>query len=196
MKDISLYSRREFTKTFVFGLGGASLLFNCSEKISRWRYFTEGEAELVVAICEQIIPADQDPGATDAFVVNFIDKQLISHYERHQNMYRVCLGAFQKSTNTLFGKNFQSLDWETQTTMLKQTEQGDVPGEHWAPYSPGQFFRMIRDHSMQGFYGNPRHGGNKDFASYRMIGMSYPQIIGQNRYRWLPDTKVNQLEFK
>jgi gluconate 2-dehydrogenase gamma chain len=80
--------------------------------------------------------------------------------------------------------------------MLEQTEQGDLPGEHWTPYSPGQFFRMIRDHTMQGFYGNPRHGGNKDFASYRMIGMSYPQIIGQNRYRWLPDTKVNQLEFK
>ncbi|MBD3274562.1 MAG: hypothetical protein GF372_04590, partial [Candidatus Marinimicrobia bacterium] len=53
-------------KTFLCGLGGASLLFNCTDTLSRWRYFTEQEAELVIAICEQIIPADEDPGATDA----------------------------------------------------------------------------------------------------------------------------------
>ena len=35
---------------------------------------------------------------------------------------------------------------------------------------------------MQGFYGSPRHGGNKDYASYRMLGLDYPNIIGQNRY--------------
>ena len=35
---------------------------------------------------------------------------------------------------------------------------------------------------MQGFYGSPRHGGNKDYVSYRMLGLEYPDIIGQNRY--------------
>jgi len=34
---------------------------------------------------------------------------------------------------------------------------------------------------MQGFYGNPRHGGNRDYASYRMLGLDYPQLVGQDR---------------
>jgi gluconate 2-dehydrogenase gamma chain len=38
---------------------------------------------------------------------------------------------------------------------------------------------------MQGYYGSPRHGGNKNFISYKMIGLDEPQIIGENR-----DTKI------
>jgi gluconate 2-dehydrogenase gamma chain len=36
---------------------------------------------------------------------------------------------------------------------------------------------------MQGFYGSPRHGGNRDYLSYRMLGIDYPQVIGRNRPR-------------
>ena len=36
---------------------------------------------------------------------------------------------------------------------------------------------------MQGFYGSPRHGGNRNYASYRMLGLEYPPVLGQNRYR-------------
>jgi gluconate 2-dehydrogenase gamma chain len=32
-----------------------------------------------------------------------------------------------------------------------------------------------------GFYGSPRHGGNKDYISYRMLGLDYPLIIGRNK---------------
>jgi len=35
---------------------------------------------------------------------------------------------------------------------------------------------------MQGFYGSPRHGGNRNYASYKMMGLEYPRLIGQNRY--------------
>jgi len=36
---------------------------------------------------------------------------------------------------------------------------------------------------MQGFYGSPRHGGNKNNVSYKMMRLDYPVIIGQNRYK-------------
>jgi len=35
---------------------------------------------------------------------------------------------------------------------------------------------------MQGYYGSPRHGGNKDNMSYKMLKLDYPVVIGQNRY--------------
>jgi gluconate 2-dehydrogenase gamma chain len=42
---------------------------------------------------------------------------------------------------------------------------------------------MLRNHVMQAYYGSPRHGGNPGYASYKMLGIDYPPLIGQNRYR-------------
>jgi gluconate 2-dehydrogenase gamma chain len=33
------------------------------------------------------------------------------------------------------------------------------------------FFEMLVDHTMQGFYGSPEHGGNLDEASWKMMGI-------------------------
>jgi hypothetical protein len=30
---------------------------------------------------------------------------------------------------------------------------------------------MVIDHTMQGFYGSPEHGGNRDEASWKMLGI-------------------------
>ena len=45
---------------------------------------------------------------------------------------------------------------------------------------------MIIKHSMQGFYGPPRHGGNKNYISYKIMDLDYPYVVGQNRYREKP----------
>jgi hypothetical protein len=62
-------------------------------------------------------------------------------------------------------------------------EAGKAKGRTWETEDSKVFFELIRDHTMQGFYGSPRHGGNWDYVSYRMLGLDYPQIIGQNRYK-------------
>jgi gluconate 2-dehydrogenase gamma chain len=54
-------------------------------------------------------------------------------------------------------------------------------GTAWSLTSPGGFFQIVVDHSMQGFYGDPRHGGNRDGASWKMLGLSYPPIRGRLR---------------
>jgi gluconate 2-dehydrogenase gamma chain len=35
---------------------------------------------------------------------------------------------------------------------------------------------------MQGFYGDPRHGGNREGVSWKMLGLPYPPIRGRLRY--------------
>jgi len=37
----------------------------------------------------------------------------------------------------------------------------------------------LRDHTMMGFYGDPRHGGNKDRVSWKMLGVPDPPIRGR-----------------
>ncbi len=175
-------NRRNFIQTLSLVGGGLLFFPACSEVKSAWRFFSEAESNVIIAIAEQIVPADQDPGATDAGVVNFIDKQLVGFYLHHQSTYRKGLAALQQYCLDHHHKLFEWLEWELQTDVLKLMENDKMKGEFWKDNPPSVFFKLLRDHSMQGFYGSPRHGGNKDFVSYKMIKLDYPQIIGQNRY--------------
>ncbi|MFV0268779.1 MAG: gluconate 2-dehydrogenase subunit 3 family protein [Draconibacterium sp.] len=174
--------RRKFIKTFGV-LGGSILLFPaCNPLVSAWQFFTEEEAGLIIAVTEQIIPADEYPGATDAGVVFFIDKQLTGFYNNYQQTYRHGLAALQQYSQAQFKMTFEGLEWSIQTEVLKRMENNKLKGDYWKENSPSSFFRLMRDHTMQGFYGSPRHGGNKNYVSYKMLKLDYPAVMGQNRY--------------
>ena len=177
------YTRRQFMKKAAIGIGSATLLASCRAPESRWRFFTDDEAKLVEAITEQIIPADQDPGANEARVVNFMDKQLVGPYKRFQNNYREGLAGVRKTGKQMFGKTFELLTSDEQTAVLKALESEQVDEKAWSAQSSGEFFSMMRNHTMQGFYGSPRHGGNKNYVSYRMLELDYPRIFGRNKYK-------------
>ena len=178
------FSRREFVQLFTGGTAAVLISFNtaCKNKISQWRYLHEEEIGLLDAIVEQIIPADDFPGGRWANVSNFIDRQLDTYYRKHQLAYREGLAAFEKTVKKMKGKKFEELPFGEQTTMLEKMEAGEFPGDYWKDHSPADFFDMIRQHSLQGFYGSPVHGGNRGFISYHMLGLDYPKVIGQNRY--------------
>jgi gluconate 2-dehydrogenase gamma chain len=187
------FSRREFVRLFTGGTAAVLISFNtsCKNKISRWRYLHEEEISLLDAIVEQIIPTDNFPGGKWANVSNFIDKQLDSYYSKLQIEYRDGLAAFEKTVIQLKSGKFEELQFAEQTAILEKMEAGDFPGEYWKDHSPAGFFDMIRQHSMQGFYGSPVHGGNRDYISYHMLGLDYPNVIGQNRYNDLSWRKYN-----
>jgi gluconate 2-dehydrogenase gamma chain len=186
-------SRRTLIKVVAAGVGGAAIGVAAAagmgrrpvpprpSPLSNWRFFTHDEAQLVQAVCEQIIPADQDAGATDADVVNFIDKQLVGPYQRFQAAYRTGLVSLQAASRAKHAKSFAELSWDQQTELLKELESGKAPKEHWTGQSAASFFDMLVRHAMQGFYGSPRHGGNKNYVSYKMLGLEYPRVMGRNR---------------
>ena len=147
-----------------------------------WRVLTSEEARLVEAVAEQIIPSDRDPGAKEAGVVNFIDRQLDGPYKRFAETYRKGLACLTRTSQALHKKAFEELSWPDQTRVLQALESGKVPKDIWGDPGAKEFFNLIRDHSMQGFYGSPRHGGNRNYVSYKMLGLEYPRVIGQNRY--------------
>jgi gluconate 2-dehydrogenase gamma chain len=147
-----------------------------------WRVLSPEEASLVEAVTEQIIPADRDPGAKEAGVVRYIDRQLDGPFQRLAAKYHKGLACLAQTSQALFGKPFEQLGWPEQTRLLQAMESGKVPKDIWSDPSSRDFFGMLRDHTMQGFYGSPRHGGNRNYASYKMLGLEYPRVIGQNRY--------------
>jgi len=187
------FSRREFVRLFSGGTAAVLISFNtaCRNKISQWRYLNEEEITLMDAIVEQIIPTDDFPGGKWANVSNFIDKQLDTYYKRYQPAYREGLAALEKTVIQMKGKKFEELPFVDQTAILEKMETGEFPGDYWKDHSSTDFFEIIRQHTMQGFYGSPLHGGNRGYISYRMIGIDYPNVIGQNRYNDLSWRKYN-----
>jgi gluconate 2-dehydrogenase gamma chain len=175
-------SRREFLRQLTLACGSVLFIPACTGYDSSWRFFCEKEVLTVIAFAGQIIPADQYPGATDANVVNFIDKQLIGPYTRFQEDYRFGISAIENSAQKLLQKPFHELEWQVQTDFMEQMEAGKLPEEFWGDINQRSFFNMLLDHSMQGFYGSPRHGGNKNYMSYKMMRLDYPHVLGQNRY--------------
>jgi gluconate 2-dehydrogenase gamma chain len=178
------FSRREFVRLFTGGTAAILISFNsaCRNKVSQWRYLDETEITLLDAIVEQIIPTDDFPGGRWANVSNFIDKQLVTYYKKYQAEYREGLSAFAKTVIHLKGKRFEELPFAEQTSILELMEAGVFRGDYWKDHPPADFFNRIRQHSLQGFYGSPIHGGNRDYISYKMLGLDYPNVIGQNRY--------------
>jgi gluconate 2-dehydrogenase gamma chain len=135
------------------------------------RFFDESESATIVALCERIIPADADPGASWAGVVQFIDRQLAGYYHRYQQLYRIGLQGIHQSSLALYNQPFVELSDVQQDELLHKLESNQAPGDLWKQVSAAEFFDRLVDHTIQGFYGGPRHGGNRDAVSWHMLNL-------------------------
>jgi gluconate 2-dehydrogenase gamma chain len=182
---MSTYNRRDFL--IKGGVAAAGMLFlpACLSRMkdeTSYRFFTLDEAECVIALCEQIIPADDKfGGATDAGVIFYIDRQLSGTLSRHATAYRENIKNLQEYCNKEYPKPFKNLSSNEQIDIMKAMEKNSINPKTWKNSSA--FFRLLISNTMEGFYGSPIHGGNKDYMSFDMLGLEYPLIIGQNRYK-------------
>jgi gluconate 2-dehydrogenase gamma chain len=163
--------RRKFLGIGLSATFAGSVVSCGGKRRSRWRFFTSEEAAAVEAMCEQIIPQDSDAGARQAGVVNYIDLQLTRHFKPYQSAYRQGLAAIDAESRAQFGKPFAGLPFARQTEILTQTQKTDE-----------SFFNLIHAHTMQGFYGDPRHGGNRDSVSWTMLGLPFPPVRGRAHF--------------
>lgn len=172
LKDEVRPSRRTLLGAGV-SVAVASSLVGCASRgaAGEWRFFTPSEARTVDAICEQLIPADRDPGAKFAGAVHYIDIQLTKAFRKYRQTYRKGLADVDSASQAKFSKLFADLSPDQQTEVLRGVEQNSKP-----------FFELMLAHTRQGFYGDPRHGGNRDRASWKMVGLTYPPVRGRQHY--------------
>jgi gluconate 2-dehydrogenase gamma chain len=150
---------------------GSIAALPCWTGAGRWRFFSDDEARTIEAICGQLIPADRDPGAREAGVVNYIDIQMARSFKRYQAVYRKGIARLDAASDMKFGKRFVELPSGQQVEALRDAEENSK-----------EFFELILAHCRQGFYGDPRHGGNRDRASWKMLRLPYPQVRGRMHY--------------
>jgi len=155
------------------GLAAGTAAISCSRSGagSPYRFFTADEGASVDASCETLIPTDQDPGARQARVVNYIDIQLTRHFKRHQRIYRQGIALVESTARAKFGKRFVEIQPGEQAAVLTEIEEKFK-----------EFFDLVLAHTRQGFYGDPRHGGNRHMVSWKMVGLPFPPVRGRMHY--------------
>lgn len=123
------------------------------------QYFTREQATEIEAMASRIIPTDDTPGAREAGVVYFIDRSLATWGKDQQEFVADGLTKLSKDVGRRFaGKTvFSALTPAQQDVVLKSIEK-----------SP--FFGFMRFGTIAGMFSLPSHGGNKDFAGWKLVG--------------------------
>jgi gluconate 2-dehydrogenase gamma chain len=162
-------NRRHFLTGATIGcLSGAA----CSRQKSPYRTLSQNEAKTLAVLCDQVIPPDQDPGAAWAGAVSFIDIQLTRIYKKHRAVYSAGLARAEAIAREKFGgREVSALNPEEQLLLMQQLEKDER-----------EFFGLVVAHTMQSYYGSPRHGGNRDYASWRMLGVPPAPARGRQQF--------------
>jgi hypothetical protein len=178
---VSSVSRRELLVGGAVYGGSVWLLLNVSrpraaraaQESSRPAVLRDGEWRTVEAITARILPTDHEPGAVEAGCANFIDKALAHEDAAMVPLYRGGLAGLDAASQKRFVKPFAALASEQQDEMLAALEAGALEG--WtggkgAP--PATFFEAVRAHTIIGFLADPKYGGNRAYAGWKVVG--YP----------------------
>jgi gluconate 2-dehydrogenase gamma chain len=157
---------------------------------------TATEAAFLGAAYDTFIPADRlSPSGTDCGLLAFIDRQLAGAWGSGARLYRS--GPFVKGTreqgyqlsltpreffaagikaanewtHKTYGKDFDRLSPAEREAALKAMDAGKAELNE---VSAKQFFEMLLQSAMEGFFADPIYGGNRDKVSWRMVG--YPGL--------------------
>jgi gluconate 2-dehydrogenase gamma chain len=169
--------RRGFLK--VGGAAAAAAAVGCRGLESRWRALSDDEAGTLAAVADQIVPPDEDAGAAQAGVVAFIDRQLATRRKKSLAIWRSGIRSLETTARRLHAKGFVELGAEAQAALLRALEQQAVDMSDWPEIGPKEFFHTLRSYTLMGFYGDPRHGGNRNRVAWRMLGIPDPPIRGR-----------------
>jgi gluconate 2-dehydrogenase gamma chain len=163
---------------------------------TEFRYFKPAELAFIEAAVARLIPDDPvGPGAVQAGVPFFIDRQLDGPYGRGDHfflggpwpkgtaqqgyqsrfspaqLYRAAIESIDKYVAANFnGMNFAHLHAEEQDKVLRGLEGNEVALE--GGVDAKTFFDMLLQNTKEGYFSDPIYGGNKEMAAWKMIG--YP----------------------
>jgi gluconate 2-dehydrogenase gamma chain len=176
-----------------------------------WLFFNADEARTADAALARLIPTDDDgPGAREAGVVVFLDRQLAGawghgdHFYRKgpfllgtpqqgyqlaftpAEMFRLGFAKLDENARKLRGAAFADLTPEQQDELLTQAEQGKLD---FGTLPSGMFFASLVDAAMEGFFSDPIYGGNRNKIGWKLVGFpgvhaSYANDIERHGITW------------
>lgn len=144
------------------------------------RFFTAREAHIAAAAASRIFPSDESgPGASEAGVVVYIDRQLAGSYGRDR--YRYTKSPFEEGAPADFGYQGKSTPRQIYRAELKKLSGFDrldanAQDARLRRIENTPFFSLLRQHTIEGMFCDPLHGGNVDMVGWQLIGFPGPRM--------------------
>jgi hypothetical protein len=137
----------------------------------RLRALSPHEAATVEAIGARIWPGSpSDPGAREAGTVQYIDRALAEPLADSLKFYRAALPQLDAASRRQHGCAFVALSDAAQDGLLIALSRGRLRDVE----SGAQFFQLVRTHTLEGLFADPRYGGNRDLAGWKAVGYPGP----------------------
>jgi gluconate 2-dehydrogenase gamma chain len=143
------------------------------------RFFTDNEALIVAAAASRIFPSDDSgPGAREAGVAVYIDRQLAGSYGRDRYRY----------TQPPFDDAPPQLGYQAKETPRRVYREGlkELKGFHLLSLAEQDtalqriessvFFSLLRQNTIEGMFCDPLHGGNAGMVGWQLIGFPGPRM--------------------
>lgn len=181
--------RRHFLEISLSSLGGF-LIYTLDGKAQRvaagrksvrvpLRFFQQSEAHAIAAAAARIFPSDDSgPGATEAGVILYIDRQLAGPYGRDR--YRYTQLPFEPAAPELGyqGRATPREIYREGLQMLAGFDRLDAAAQDRAlgAIENTLFFSLLRTHVIEGMFCDPMHGGNADLIGWQLIGFPGPRM--------------------
>ena len=134
------------------------------------------------AIAGRIFPTTDTPGAVEAGALNYIDRALAGAYRHLLPQYRRGLRALERHAKAKFRASFLNLSASQQDAVLDELEAGEIKGLR----NGEDFFELLRSHVLEGVFGEPSYGGNRDLIGWRLVGFPGQQF-------GYPDPYINRV---
>jgi gluconate 2-dehydrogenase gamma chain len=183
--------RREFLTLSAASVGGV-LVYSLDRRVSRLsaqagqslriplRFFSQSEALIVAAAASRIFPSDEaGPGAREAGVAVYIDRQLAGPWGR--DAHRYTQEPFEENAPAEFGYQGKA----TPQQIYRQGLKDLVGFDRLEPAALDQklksiettlFFSLLRQNTIEGMFSDPMHGGNADMVGWQLIGFPGPRM--------------------
>jgi gluconate 2-dehydrogenase gamma chain len=156
-------------------------------------YFRAAEWEFLVAAVSRLIPTEgRGPGAIEAGVPEFVDRQLelpygygaffylqgpfypesaatLGYQLRYtpREIYRLGIADANSASREAHGLEFARLDPSSQDQFLASMEEGALK---FATIPAVALFAQLLENTREGYFSDPIHGGNRDMVAWNWIG--------------------------
>jgi len=181
--------RRQFLNLSATTLGGV-LVYTLDHKASLLaseqkslrvplRFFTETEALIVAAAASRIFPSDDSgPGAKEAGVTIYIDRQLAGSYGRDR--FRYTQPPFENAPSQ-FGYQDKQTPRQIYRKGLKHLEGFQLlstadQDKALQEIESSIFFSLLRQNTVEGMFCDPMHGGNVGMIGWQLVGFPGPRM--------------------
>jgi gluconate 2-dehydrogenase gamma chain len=179
--------RRHFLELSIGTIGGVLVysldrrpqMLNAQTMRVPLRLFTPEEARTIAAAAARIFPSDEaGPGANEAGVVIYIDRQLAGPYGRDR--WRYTQPPFDAGSPELGyqGKETPREIYRAGLKLLPGFASFDTAAQDQALHAieTTLFFTLLRTHVIEGMFCDPMHGGNADMIGWQLIGFPGPSM--------------------